>query len=91
MSAVDLSAMIEIGPDVRSGKPCFAGTRIAVYDVLDYLTSGMTPAEIVADFPELTEEHIRAAIQFAAMRERRLATPARGRWSTRTGRGAVEP
>lgn len=76
MSDVDLSAMIETRPGVRSGKPCFEGTRIAVYDVLDYLASGMTPAEIVGDFPELTEEHIRAAIRFAAMRERRLATPA---------------
>lgn len=76
MSDVDFSAMIETRPGVRSGKPCFEGTRIAVYDVLDYLASGMTPAEIVDDFPELTEEHVRAAIQFAAMRERRLATTA---------------
>jgi uncharacterized protein (DUF433 family) len=49
---------------------------IAVYDVLDYLASGMTAEEIVADFPELTERHVRAAIEFAALRERRLATPA---------------
>jgi len=76
MSDVDLGAMIETRPGIRSGKPCFTGTRIAVYDVLDYLASGMTPAEIVDDFPELSEEHARAAIQFAAMRERRLATPA---------------
>ena len=76
MSDVDLSAMIQTRPGVRSGKPCFKGTRIAVYDVLDYLASGMTPAAIVEDFPELTEDHIRAAIQFAAMRERRLATTA---------------
>ena len=76
LSRVDLCATIETRPGVRSGKPCFAGTRIAVYDVLDYLASGMTTAEIVDDFPELTEEHVRAAIQFAAMRERRLATTA---------------
>lgn len=63
-------------PGVRSGKPCFVGTRIAVYDVLDYLASGMTGDEIVHDFPELTDRHVRAAIEFAAMRERRLATPA---------------
>ncbi len=68
--------MIETRPGVRSGKPCFVGTRIAVYDVLDYLASGMTPAEIVADFPELTDDHVRAALGFAAMRERRLAAPA---------------
>ena len=64
MADVDLGAMIETRPGVRSGKPCFEGTRIAVYDVLDYLASSMTPAEIVDDFPELTEEHVRAAIQF---------------------------
>lgn len=68
--------MIETRAGVRSGKPCFVGTRIAVYDVLDYLASGMTSNEIVNDFPELTHDHVRAAIEFAAMRERRLATPA---------------
>ncbi len=47
-----------------------------MYDVLDYLASGMAVDEIVDDFPELTEKHVRAAIQFAAMRERRLATTA---------------
>ena len=73
---VDLTELIETRPGVRSGKPCFVGTRIAVYDVLDYLASGMAAEEIVADFPELTERHVRAAIEFAALRERRLATPA---------------
>ncbi len=72
--AMDLTTMIETRPGVRSGKPCFIGTRIAVYDVLDYLASGMSTEEIVADFPELTAEHVRAAIEFAALRERRLAT-----------------
>ena len=73
---MDLMSLIETQPGVRSGKPCFIGTRIAVYDVLDYLASGMTSAQIVDDFPELSNEHVRAAIGFAAMRERRLATPA---------------
>ena len=73
---MDLMSLIETRPGVRSGKPCFIGTRIAVYDVLDYLASGMTSAQIVDDFPELSNEHVRAAIGFAAMRERRLATPA---------------
>ena len=73
---MDLMSMIETRPGVRSGKPCFVGTRVAVYDVLDYLASGMTTDEIVRDFPELTEQHVRAAIGFAAMRERRLDTPA---------------
>ncbi len=76
MTVVELMSMIETRAGVRSGKPCFVGTRIAVYDVLDYLASGMTNEQIVSDFPELTDEHVRAAIEFAAMRERRLATPA---------------
>ena len=71
---MDLTSVIETLPGVRSGKPCFAGTRIAVYDVLEYLASGMTAGEIVAEFPELTEDHVRAALEFAALRERRLAT-----------------
>lgn len=66
--------MIEVRPGVRSGKPCFVGTRITVYDVLEYLASGMSTEEIVTDFPELTADHVRAAIEFAALRERRLAT-----------------
>lgn len=73
---VELTELIETRPGVRSGKPCFVGTRIAVYDVLDYLASGMSSYEIVADFPELSDRHVRAAIEFAALRERRLAAPA---------------
>lgn len=71
---VDITSLIETRPGVRSGKPCFVGTRIAVYDVLEYLASGMSVEEIVSDFPELTPEHVRAALEFAALRERRLAT-----------------
>lgn len=71
---MDLTTLIETRAGVRSGKPCFVGTRVAVYDVLEYLASGMTADEIVADFPELTSEHVRAALEFAALRERRLAT-----------------
>jgi uncharacterized protein (DUF433 family) len=70
---MDLNTLIETRAGVRSRKPCFIGTRIAVYDVLDHLAAGMTTDEIVADLPELTEQHVRAAIEFAAMRERRLA------------------
>ena len=70
-----LTSLIETRPGVRGGKPCFLGTRITVYDVLDYLASGMTTSEIVLDFPELSEQHIRAALEFAAARERRLAAP----------------
>ncbi len=68
------STLIAVQPGVRSGKPCFVGTRIAVYDVLEYLAAGMSSEEIVADFPELTVDHVRAALAFAAMRERRLAS-----------------
>jgi uncharacterized protein (DUF433 family) len=73
---VDLLSLIDVRPEVRGGKPCFVDTRITVYDVLEYLAGGMTPDEIVADFPELTVDHVRAALEFAAKREHRLATPA---------------
>jgi len=72
---VDLLSLIEVRPEVRGGKPCFVGTRITVYDVLEYLAGGMSSEEIVADFPELTDDHVRAALEFAAKREHRLATP----------------
>lgn len=57
----------------RSGKPCVRGLRITVYDVLEYLAGGMTPDDIVSDFPELTLDDIRAVLAFAADRERRIA------------------
>ena len=69
-----LTSLIETRAGIRSGKPCFVGTRIAVYDVLEYLAAGMTPDQITSDFPELTTDHVRAALEFAALRERRLAT-----------------
>jgi len=58
---------------VRSGKPCVAGTRISVFDVLEYLASGMSQEDIVADFPDLQPEHIHAVLQYAAEREKRLS------------------
>ena len=64
--------IITIEPDKRGGKPCIRGLRITVYDILGYLASGMTEEEILADFPELTSEDIRAVLSFAADRERRL-------------------
>lgn len=63
---------ITIEPGTRAGKPCIRGLRITVYDVLEYLASGMTVEQILSDFPELEEADIRAALQFAANRERRL-------------------
>jgi uncharacterized protein (DUF433 family) len=63
---------ITIEPGKRGGKPCIRGLRITVYDVLEYLASGMSEDEILRDFPDLTREDIRASIAFAADRERRL-------------------
>ena len=62
----EIEDYIEIHPDIRSGKPCFKGTRITVYDVLEYLAGGMTEAELLTDFPALSPQHIRAALAFAA-------------------------
>ncbi len=63
---------ITVNPAIRTGKPCIKGTRITVYDVLEYLAGGMTEDQILADFPDLTREDVRAALAFAAARERRL-------------------
>ena len=66
--------MITIEPGKRGGKPCIRGLRITVYDVLEYLASGMSQDEIVRDFPDLTADDVRACLAFAADRERRLMT-----------------
>jgi uncharacterized protein (DUF433 family) len=78
MSATNYHHLITIEPGKRSGKPCIRGLRITVTDVLEYLAAGMSVPEILADFPDLTEEDIRACLAFAAERERRLSviTPA---------------
>lgn len=68
----ELSERITLDPAIRSGKPTIRGTRITVSDILEYLAGGMTQAEILADFPDLSEMDIRAALLFAAERERRL-------------------
>jgi uncharacterized protein (DUF433 family) len=70
---VDYSQIITIEPGKRGGKPCIRGLRITVYDILEYLASGMTPDEILADFPDLRADDIRACLAFAADRERRLS------------------
>lgn len=64
---------ITIDPEVRSGKPCIRGTRITVYDVLEYMAGGMSEDEVLDDFPALARDDIRAVLAFAAARERRLA------------------
>jgi len=63
---------ITIDPQVRSGKPSLRGTRITVVDVLEYLAGGMSQEEIIADFPALTVDHVRACLAYAATRDKRF-------------------
>ncbi len=70
----DYTEIITVEPGKRGGKPCIRGLRITVYDILEYLASGMTEQEILADFPDLTRADIRACLAFAADRERRLVS-----------------
>lgn len=65
----DYLKYISIDPNIRFGKPCIKGTRIAVVDILQWLASGMNFEEIMDDFPQIKMEHIRAALAFAAHRE----------------------
>lgn len=71
MSQID---RIVIDPEIRGGKPCIRRTRITVYDILEYLAGGMSQEDILSDFPSLTLQDIQAVLEFAALRERRLAT-----------------
>jgi len=64
-----MEGIITIEPGKRGGKPCIRGMRITVYDVLSYLAAGMTSEQVVADFPYLTQEDIRACLRYAADRE----------------------
>jgi uncharacterized protein (DUF433 family) len=70
----DYHAIITQEPGKRGGRPCIRGMRIAVADVLGWLAGGMSHAEIIAEYPELTESDIRAALAYAADRERRILT-----------------
>ena len=69
---MDYRKIITIEADKRGGKPCIRGLRITVYDVLDYLASGMSEDELIADLPDLTHEDVRACLAFAAARERKF-------------------
>ena len=69
---MDYRQIITVEPGKRGGKPCIRGMRITVSDVLEYLTGGMSAADILRDFPYLMREDIRACLAFAADRERRL-------------------
>ena len=71
---MEYSKIITIDPGRRGGKPCIRDLRITVYDVLEYLASGMSEEEILADFPDLERDDIRASLAFAADRERRLVS-----------------
>jgi uncharacterized protein (DUF433 family) len=71
---MDYLGIITVEAGKRGGKPCIRGLRITVYDVLEYLAAGMSEAEILAEFQDLTTEDIRACLAFAADRERRLLT-----------------
>jgi uncharacterized protein (DUF433 family) len=74
---MNLLERIAVDPAIRFGKPCVRGTRISVGDVLGYLAGGMSEAQILADFPQLTRADVRACLAYAAERERRtLSTPA---------------
>lgn len=64
--------IITIQPGKRGGKPCIRSTRITVYDVLGWLASGMSQADVLRDFPELTAEDIQACLEYAAEREHQL-------------------
>ena len=74
MPVLNYRDLITVEPGKRGGKPCIRGMRISVYDVLDYMASGMTDNEILSDFPDLTKEDIRACLAFAADRERKLVS-----------------
>lgn len=67
---MDYQRRITIEPGKRSGKPCIRGLRITVTDIFEYLAAGMSIEQILGDFPELTEEDVRACLAFAADRER---------------------
>lgn len=65
----EFSSYISFDPNIRFGKPCIINTRIAISDILQWLASGMSHDEILKDYPLLKEDHIRAALMFAAKRE----------------------
>lgn len=66
------SEIITIDPTIRFGRPCIKGHRITVYDILGWLASGMSPNDIIHDYPELTEEDIQASLAYAADKEHKI-------------------
>ena len=74
---MNYQSLIAIEPGKRGGRPCIRNMRIAVSDVLGWLAAGMTHEQVVAEYPELTEDDIRACLAYAADRERRVITAAK--------------
>ena len=72
--STNYKSIITIEPGKRGGKPCIRGLRITVYDILSWLADGMSPLEIIDDFPELNLEDISACLRFAANREHDLTS-----------------
>jgi uncharacterized protein (DUF433 family) len=72
MRQIDYKQFIEVNPEVRFGKPVIIGTRITVYDVLQWRASGSSHEEILEDFPQLKEDHILACLAYAANKERTI-------------------
>ena len=72
MPQIDYKKYIEINPNARFGKPVIKDTRITVYDVLQWLASGLTHEQIISDFPQLIEDHILACLAYAANKERTI-------------------
>jgi uncharacterized protein (DUF433 family) len=70
MKQINYKDFIEVNPEIRFGKPVLIGTRITIYDVLQWLASGMSHEEIIADFPQLDETKILACLSYAANKER---------------------
>jgi uncharacterized protein (DUF433 family) len=70
---IDYRSRITIDPGRRGGKPCIRGLRITVYDVLEYLASGMSIEDLLEDFPDIERDDVLAALAFAADRERKLS------------------
>jgi uncharacterized protein (DUF433 family) len=70
---IDYRSRVTIDPDKRGGKPCIRGLRFTVYDVLEYLASGMSIEDLLDDFPDLERDDVLAALAFAADRERKLS------------------
>ena len=72
VAAMNYQQIVTIESGKRGGRPCVRGLRIAVADVLGWLAAGMSHQQIIAEYPELTEEDIRACLAYAADRERRI-------------------